>query len=60
MTKIAKDISVNVEGLERCDRYKTIYRTLDVAEQKNFRSDENMMKKAVSRCTREMIYDDDE
>jgi hypothetical protein len=59
MAETAGDISGNVGGLGRCDRYKTLYRTLDVAGQKNFRSGRDIMKEAASRCTREMVYDDE-
>ena len=44
-----RDISVIVEGLGRCDRYKTIYRMLGVAGHKNFRSGEDLMKEVLSK-----------
>ena len=47
MTKIVKNISIIVEGLSRCDRYKIIYRTLNVAEHKNFCYDDFMKKTAL-------------
>jgi len=53
MAKAASDIPV-VEGLGRCGRNKAIYRTLGVAEQKDFRSDEDFMKDAASRRARDM------
>ncbi len=49
MTKAVKNISIIVEDLDRCDRYKIIYRTLDVAEHKKFCHSEDFMKEATSR-----------
>jgi len=54
MTKAASDILVTVEELGRYDRNKTIYRTLNVTEQKNFRSVDDFMKDATSRRARDM------
>ena len=47
--KVVKNISIIVEDLNRCDHYKIIYRMLNVAEHKNFRFDENFMKKLISK-----------
>lgn len=54
MSKAASDISVIVNELDRTRRYKTIYRTLDVTEQKNHRSDKMFMKDASLQHSRDM------
>jgi hypothetical protein len=51
MTEAVGDISVIVEDLGRCDRYKTIYRTLGVAGHKSFRSGGDFMKEAALQST---------
>jgi len=48
------DIPVVVGGLGRYGRSKTIYRTLGLAGQKDFRSGEDFMKDAASRRARDM------
>lgn len=40
MTKIMKDILIIVKDLKKCNCYKTISRTLNVAEHKNFGYDD--------------------
>ena len=52
MAEAVGDIPVIVESLGRCDRYKTIYRTLDVAGHKNFCYD-GFMEEATLRSTKE-------
>lgn len=52
MAEAAGDVPVVVGGLGRCDRYESIYRTLRVAGQKDFRSGKDFMKDAASRTTR--------
>ena len=51
MAEAAGDVPVVVGGLGRCDRYKSTYRTLGVAGQKDFRSGKDFMKDAASRTT---------
>lgn len=41
MTKTASDISIVIKSLSRCERYKTIYRKLNVTGQKDFCFGEN-------------------
>ena len=54
MAEAAGDIPVVVGGLGRYGRNKSIYRTLGVAGQKDFRSGEDFMKDAASRRARDM------
>ncbi len=54
MTEAAGDIPVVVKGLDRCDRNKTIHRTLNMIGQNGFRSDDDFMKDATSRRARDM------
>jgi hypothetical protein len=54
MAEAAGDIPVVVGGLGRYGRSKTIYRTLGLAGQKDFRSGEDFMKDAASRRARDM------
>lgn len=54
MSKAASDISVIVNELGRTCRYKTMYQTLDVTEQKNHRSDKMFMKDASLQHSRDM------
>jgi len=46
MSKVASDILVIVGKLGKTCRYKTMYQTLDVVEQKNYRSSKMFMKDA--------------
>ena len=54
ISKAASDISVIVNELDRTCRYKTIYQTLDVTEQKNHHSDKMFMKDASLQHSRDM------
>ncbi len=54
MAEAAGGIPVIVSGLSRCSRYKMIYRTLDVTEQKNHRSGKKFMKDASLQHARDM------
>jgi hypothetical protein len=54
MAEAAGDIPAVIGGLGRWARNKTIYRTLGVAGQKDFRSGEDFMKDAASRRARDM------
>ncbi len=54
MSKAASDIPVIVSELGRTCRYKTIYRTLSVTEQKNHRSGKIFMKDASLQHPRDM------
>lgn len=51
MAEAASNVPVVVGGLGRCERYKSTYRTLGVAAQKDFRSGKDFMKDAASRTT---------
>lgn len=57
MAEAADDIPVVVGGLGRNNRCESIYRTLGVAGQKNFRSGKDFMKDVASRSTRDSVYD---
>lgn len=48
MTKAINNISIVIKNLNRCERHKTIYQTLNVAEQKDFPFDENFLKNRAS------------
>jgi len=54
MAEAAGGISVIVGGLSRCSRYKMIYRTLGVTEQKNHRSGKKFMEDASLQHARDM------
>lgn len=49
MAEAAGDIAVIVGGFGRCERHKTIYRTIGVAGQKDFRSWGDILKNRASQ-----------
>ena len=48
MAEAAGDIPIVIGGLGRCERHKTIYRTLGIAGQKDFRSGGDFLKDRAS------------
>ena len=53
MAKAASDISIIVKNLNRCERHKMIYRTINVTEQNDFRFERNFLKNKVSKLARD-------
>lgn len=48
MAEAVGDIPIVIGGLGRCERHKTIYQTLGVAGQKDFRSGGDLLKDRAS------------
>ncbi len=53
MAEAAGDVPIIVGGLGRCERHKTIYRTIGVAGQKDFRSGGEFLKDRASQPGRD-------
>jgi hypothetical protein len=58
IAEAASNIPVVIGGLGRNNRCESIYRTLGVAGQKDFRSGKDFMKDAASRSGRDGVYDE--